>query len=82
MGVVVRILLAAAVVGIVEEAEKVTGQAKRLQRMWDEAVVVVGDQGRPKSVVVVVTHSALMVAVVHPVVVVVHPAPTVVVVGG
>lgn len=54
-----------------------TGQAKQLKAMWDEAALVVGDQGRQKSVVVLVTHSAPMMAVVHPVVVVVHPAPTV-----
>lgn len=57
-----------------------TGQAKQLKAMWDEAALVVGDQGRQKSVVVLVTHSAPMMAVVHPVVVVAHPAPTVVVV--
>ena len=72
-----RILLAAAVVGIVEAAEEVTGQAKHLQGMWYQAAAVVGDQGRQRSVVVLVTHSAPMVAVVHPVVVVAHPAPTV-----
>ena len=76
-GVIVRILLAAAVVGIVEAAEEVTGQAKHLQGMWDEAAVVVGDQGRQRSVVVLVTHSAPMVAVVHPVVVMIHSALTV-----
>lgn len=73
-GVVVRILAAVAVV--VEEAKGVTGQAKQLQGMWDEAVVV-GDQGWPWWAVVVATHSAPMVAVVHPaptVVVVVHSA--------
>ena len=73
-----RILLAAAVVGIVEAAEEVTAQAKHLQGMWDEAAVVVGDQGRQRLVVVLVTHSAPMVEVVHSVVVVIHPAPKVV----
>lgn len=58
-----------------------TGQAKQLKAMWDEAAVGVGDQGsRQWSVAVLVTNSVPMVAVVHPVVVVAHPAPTVVVV--
>ena len=61
VGVVVRILVGAAVAGVVDAAE-VTVQAKQLQG------VVVGDQGRPRSPVVVITDSALMVAVVHPVV--------------
>ena len=55
-GVVVRIFLAAAAVGVVEAAEEVTGQAKQLQG------IVVGGQGRPKSPVVVITHSVPMVA--------------------
>ena len=55
-----------------EAAEEVTEQAKQLQG------VVVGDQGRPRSPVMVITDCALMVAVVHPVVVVVHSAQRVV----